>query len=262
MTLAYDMDGHGPAVLLLHSTACDRRMWDPQCQPLIDAGYRVIRFDFRGFGQTPAGTSAYTDVQDVVDLLAELKLDRAVCIGSSYGGRVALELAARWPNSVTALVLLCAGRPGQVPSARLRQFGRSEGQLLEAGDVAGAVELNLATWLGPEADADTREKVRVMQRHSFDVQLAADDIADGSTDEIADDAVPDVDLGKITAPCLAVSGAFDVPDFRAIAAELPSIVRTARHLELGWAGHLPNLERPAEITALLLGFLGEFAPQV
>lgn len=49
VTIAYDVAGHGPAVVLLHSTVCDRRMWDPQVPALADAGYRVVRCDLRGF---------------------------------------------------------------------------------------------------------------------------------------------------------------------------------------------------------------------
>ncbi|HEY0807644.1 MAG TPA: hypothetical protein VGD84_21430 [Pseudonocardiaceae bacterium] len=54
----------------------------------------------------------------------------------------------------------------------------------------------------------------------------------------------EVDLSAITARCLAVSGALDVTDFRQIAADLPHVIKQARHLELPWAGHLPSLETP------------------
>jgi pimeloyl-ACP methyl ester carboxylesterase len=65
-----------------------------------------------------------------------------------------------------------------------------------------------------------------------------------------------VDLSAITARCLAVSGGLDVPDFRQIAADLPHLVEGAPHVELPWAGHLPSLERPDVITAMIADFLG------
>jgi 3-oxoadipate enol-lactonase len=250
MTLAHDADGAGPAVLLLHSGVCDRRMWDPQWSALLDAGYRVLRADFRGFGQTPVADRSYHDAQDVRDLLDALGIDRVALVGASYGGRIALEVAARWPDRVSALALLCAGMPGHRPSAELRAFGAREDPLLEAGDIASAVELNVATWVGPEADEATRDRVRLMQRHAFEVQLAA-------TEEFPALDLGEADLGKVSAPCLAVSGRHDLPDFREIAARLPELLPDARHLELPWAGHLPSLERPAEVTALLVDFLGE-----
>ena len=252
MTLSHELAGDGPALVLLHSSVCDRRMWDPQWSALIHAGYRVVRCDFRGFGDTPVAERPYNDAEDVLDLLDVLGIEQAALVASSYGGRVALETAARWPDRVSAMALLCAGLPGHEPTDELRAFAEREDALIEAGDIAGAVELNLDTWLGPEADEAVRDKVRLMQRHAFDTQLAA-------IEEFARTVV-EADLSAIRAPCLSVSGGHDLADFRQIAARLPGLLADARHLELSWAGHLPNLERPSEVTALLIGFLDETVP--
>jgi pimeloyl-ACP methyl ester carboxylesterase len=250
--LCYDVAGTGPALVLLHSAVCDRRMWDPQLPVLAAAGYQVVRCDFRGFGATPVPQGQHNDADDVWDLVSELSLGPVAVAGASYGGKVALEIAARWPRQVTALVLLCAGMPGHEPSDPLRAFGRREGELIEAGDIAGAVELNVETWLGPEADERTRGRVRRMQRHAFDVQLAA-----AQEHEPAGVAV---ELRAITAPSLVVSGAKDLPDFRLIAARLAGLLPGARLVELPWAGHLPTLERPHELSQLLTVFLRETVP--
>ncbi|MFE2966431.1 alpha/beta fold hydrolase [Streptomyces sp. NPDC059340] len=252
MTLAYDATGDGPALVLLHSAVCDRRMWDPQWPALVDAGYRVVRCDFRGFGRTPLPDRRHNDAEDVLDLLDALGIEQAALIASSYGGRVALEIAALRPDRVSAMALLCAGLPEHEPTDELRAFGEREDALLEAGDVAGAVELNVDTWLGPDADEAVREEVRGMQRHAFEVQLAAPEGAGRNKVEI--------DLSAIKAPCLALSGGHDLADFRQIAAQLPSLLADTRHLELPWAGHLPSLERPAAVTDLLTGFLRETVP--
>jgi 3-oxoadipate enol-lactonase len=110
-------------LLLLHSGVCDRRMWDPQWPVLVEAGYRVVRGDFRGFGDSPMADRPYSDVGDVVDLLDALGIGPAALIGSSYGGRVGVEIAARWPDRVTAMALICAGLPGHEPSPELRAGG-------------------------------------------------------------------------------------------------------------------------------------------
>ncbi|MFF4920055.1 alpha/beta fold hydrolase [Kitasatospora sp. NPDC001261] len=250
MIISHDVAGSGPAVVLLHSSVCDRRMWDAQWQPLVDAGHRVVRCDFRGFGDTPLADAPYSDAGDVLALLDHLGIGTAALVGASYGGRIALTAAALRPEAVTRLALLGAGMPGHQPSDTLRAFGGREDELIEAGRIDEAVELNVESWLGPEADERTRADVRRMQRHAFDVQMTA---TVGSDRE-------DVDLGRITAPTLAVSGAHDFPDFRDIAAALPALLPDARHQELPWAGHLPSLERPAETTALLLAFLHEDGP--
>lgn len=252
MTLSHDVAGDGPTVVLLHSGVSDRRMWDPQWTDLIDAGYRLVRCDFRGHGGTPVADRSYRDADDVRELLDALGIERAVLAGSSYGGRVALEIAARLPDRVTALALLCPGMPGLEPTAELRSFGRREDALIEAGDIAAAVELNVDTWLGPDADETVREAVRVMQRHAFDVQLAA-------TEEF-EPIEATFDLSTIRAPGLVVSGGHDLESFQQIAARLTGLLPHIRHVELPWAGHLPSMERPSEVTDLLVAFLKEQAP--
>jgi pimeloyl-ACP methyl ester carboxylesterase len=108
------------------------------------------------------------------------------------------------------------------------------------------------TWLGPDADAATREKVREMQSHAFEVQLAA-------SDETGPVRVP-YELSAITAPSLLVAGAHDLPDFRRIAADLAARLPGARLVELDWAGHLPSLERPDVVNGILVDFLGQVLP--
>jgi 3-oxoadipate enol-lactonase len=247
MTLAHDIAGTGEPVVLLHSTVCDRRMWDPQWQPLQDAGLRPVRCDFRGFGDSPVPAGPGNEAEDVVALLDALGLDSWALVGASHGGRVALEIAARWPERVTRLALVCAAMPDMEPSERLRRVWEREEAFIEAGDVDGAVEVNVEAFVGPEASPATRELVRVMQRHAFDVQLAAD-VEYPPTD------VP-FHLEDITAPTLIVSGDKDLPDFPHVAERLARTLPRARRVGLPWAGHLPTLERPDELTPLLTGFL-------
>jgi 3-oxoadipate enol-lactonase len=252
LMISYDEAGTGPAVVLLHSTVCDRRMWDPLWPVLVDAGYRLVRCDFRGFGATPVPAAPHNDADDVMSLVGELDVGPVALVGASYGGKVALEIAARWPRQVTALALVCAAMPGHEPTDVLRDFWQREEELIDAGDVAGAVELNVATWLGPEADEATRERVRLMQRHAFDVQLAAPE--DYEPVEVA------FDLRAITAPSLIISGAKDLPDFRLIAATLAALLPGARPVELPWAAHLPTLERPSELSSMLTAYLRDTLP--
>ncbi|MEU4564061.1 alpha/beta hydrolase [Actinoplanes sp. NPDC023936] len=296
MLLAHDVSGSGPAVLLLHSTVCDRRMWDPQVPALTAAGHQVVRCDLRGWGDSPVPIGAEWDnAADIAALLDSLGISRTAIVGASGGGRVALEFAVRWPEHVTALALLCTALRGHEPSAALRAFGDREDALLEAGDIDGATELNVDLWLGPEAGEKERALVRQMQRHAFDVQLAAERAekaekaaaapatAAGQPEAAAQKATAadqpeaataptattepakttestkptEPDLTAITAPALLVSGAHDLPDFHEIATHLTTRLPHARHEELPWAGHLPNLERPDLTNPLLISFLAE-----
>lgn len=244
MTLAFDAAGAGRPVLLLHSTAADRRMWDPLVPPLAEAGFRTIRCDLRGYGDTPAADRPCNDADDVLALLDDLGVPQAAVVASSGGGRVALEIAARHPARVTALALFCSAAPGHEPSASLRAVWEREEALLSAGDIRAAVELNVGTWLGPAAGDEARQLLRTMQQRIFDLG-----------EPTVEPLRHEYELSAITAPALLVTGAHDLPDFRQIADRLAATLPSATRLDLDWAGHLPTLERPDLATPILLDFL-------
>ncbi|WP_043625591.1 alpha/beta fold hydrolase [Nonomuraea candida] len=244
MTIWYDERGTGEPVVLLHSTAADSGMWDAQWEAL-SGRFRVIKVDFRGYGRTPYQADApYSDGDDVAEVLAALGVGRAAIVASSGGTPAALHLAAA--GLAGKLVLLNPVSTLE-PTPDVRAYWQEEGRLLEAGDVQGAAELNARTLLGPEATDEAWRRLVAMQRHAFEVQLAADPEPEQIEREIT--------LKGIDVPALIVAGGHDLPYFRASARHLADELPEARLLELEWAGHLPALERPAEIDALLLDYL-------
>ena len=100
-----ERDGR-PGVVLLHSGVADHRMWEPQVASLASS-YRVLAPDLRGFGQHPHQPGPFSHAEDVLELLDQVGLEEAALVGSSFGGRVALETAATAPDRVSALVLVC-----------------------------------------------------------------------------------------------------------------------------------------------------------
>jgi 3-oxoadipate enol-lactonase len=241
--LAHDDEGDGDPLVLIHAGVCDRRMWEPQWQALTER-FRAVRCDLRGFGETPLPPERFNPADDVIGLLDDLDLDRASVVGASFGGRVALEVAATWPSRVQKLVLLCGEWEEVESDPELESFAEDEERLLSSGDVDGAVELNVRTWMGPGASEADRSLVRTMQRDAFETQLAAGDDAEFEPRE--------VDPGTIEASTLVISGGRDLAHFRQVAAELSDRIPGAGHVELDWAYHLPSLERPDLMTELLL----------
>jgi len=235
-------------MVLLHSGVCDRRMWEPQSGPLVES-FRVVRPDLRGFGETSLPPGRFSYAADLIELLDHLGIERAAVVGSSFGGRVAMELAVTNPDRVERLVLLCPALAGFPQTADAVAFGEAEEALLKAGDIEGAVALNVSTWLGPDADERTCSDVAMMQRHGFEVQLAAET----GPEQPELDRV-EVHPAVINAPALVVSGGQDMDHFRAVAAHLAETMPNARRVHLDWAGHLPSLERPEAVTALIRDF--------
>jgi pimeloyl-ACP methyl ester carboxylesterase len=246
---AYDDEGQGPAVVMIHSGVCDRAMWEPQAVALA-ATHRVVRLDLRGFGETPVPPGEFSYADDVLAVLDDGGITSATVVGSSFGGQVALELVATHPERVEALALLCTAYAEAEDGPDVLRFGEEEDRLLEAGDLDGAVELNVTTWLGPEASDEVRDRVRRMQRHAFEVQLAAEELQPEPQPVHAN-----IDVAAIAVPTLVVSGGRDLDHFRRVAEQLAAEIPQATRRHLPWAGHLPSMERPDEVTDLLVDFL-------
>ncbi len=107
--LYYEIEGEGPPLLLVHGTGSDGSSFDP-VWPLLAAGWRVIRYDRRGYSRsraTPFGKKDYYrhHGEDAAGLLAALGIPRAAVLGWSAGGIVALALAAQAPATVGKLFL-------------------------------------------------------------------------------------------------------------------------------------------------------------
>jgi 3-oxoadipate enol-lactonase len=248
--LPFDAAGTGSPVVLLHAGVADRRMWAAQI-PALAERYRVLAPDLPGYGDAPLAPGPLSNVAEVVGFLDDQGIAAAAFVGASFGGRVALEVATAHPGRVTELVLLCPGLRGVAPTAASVAFDEEEERLIETGDLDGAVALNVDTWLGPDADDDARRLLTDMQRRAFDVQIPADAWPDPPT------LVPDeVDLATITVPTTVVLGALDVDWLQTAAREVAAGVPGATLVQLDWAGHLPGMERPAEISALVLAALG------
>jgi pimeloyl-ACP methyl ester carboxylesterase len=250
VTLPFDAAGSGPPVVLLHAGVADRRMWTGLL-PALAERFHVLAPDLPGYGQAPLSPGSYSNVAEVLAFLDDQDLGSVTLVGASFGGRVALEVAAAAPDRVDRLVLLCPALRGVTPTAASEAFDAEEERLLEAGDVADAVRLNVETWLGPEADHNARDLLTRMQRRAFDVQLAADEWPDPPTP-----ARDDVDLSRVVVPTTVFLGAHDVDWLQHAAREIAAGVPGATLVELGWAGHLPALERPAQTAGLVLDALG------
>ena len=236
-------------MVLLHSGVADCRMWQPQVRAL-GTRFRVLAPDLRGFGDRPHESGPFSHADDILALLDAEGIERAAVVGSSFGGRVALEVAATAPDRVRALVLLCAAAPGVPQTDDARAFGEEEDRLLEAGDLEAAVELNVRTWLGPEASPEVEELVRKMQARAFELDAAAESL------EPAPEPRPvDIEPAALGMPALVVGGGSDLEWFQQIARHLAEHLPGAELVMLDWAGHLPSMERPDEVSRLLEEFL-------
>ncbi|MGH2596968.1 MAG: alpha/beta fold hydrolase, partial [Actinomycetota bacterium] len=115
-SLFYEMAGEGPVVTLIHPGLWDLRTWDPQVPVLLDAGFRVLRYDVRGYGRSSRLTGeSHSHVRDLAALLDALGVTQTLLVGCSMGGAIAIDLTLEQPDRVQALVVAASGLEGFEP---------------------------------------------------------------------------------------------------------------------------------------------------
>jgi 3-oxoadipate enol-lactonase / 4-carboxymuconolactone decarboxylase len=237
----------GPVVVLAGSLGSDLRMWDPQVEPLVAAGFRVVRYDHRGHGRSPAPPGPYTLTElgeDLVALLDRLALPRVSLVGLSLGGMTGMWLAQHHPERLDRLVLCCTSAelgPAEMWIERARA-ARADG-------LDGLADAAVGRWLtAPGKNPALAARLREMFTGN-DPEGYASCCTAIQTMSIVDG------LADIKTPTLVIAGAQDQatpPDHaRRIAATIPD----ARLEIVDGAAHLGNLERPDEFTALILNHL-------
>jgi 3-oxoadipate enol-lactonase len=256
--IAFDDRGSGSPLVLAHAAVADRRMWDPQI-PALAAAHRVIRYDFRGFGESLPPQGPWSQHTDLLALLDELLISRAHVVGASMGAGIAVEAALARPGTIDSLVLVSPGGAlfGESP-AELRPVWAAEVDALDRGDIEAAVEINLRAWVdGPDrtpegVDAALREFVATMQREAF--ELPEWDQETAPEHELSPPAT--ARLAELACPILVVVGEADQPSIRSVAEAVAAGAQQARLVVWPGVAHMLTLERPNEFTELVLDFVG------
>lgn len=259
MAIYAEVAGEGPQLVLVHEGICDSRMWDLQWEQW-SRSRRLLRVDLRGFGRSPLEAGSFAHARDVIEAIEHHGFGPTALLGVSLGGRVALEVAVARPELVSALVLVAPGMPGHEWSEELRARWGEEEAAFEAGDLDGAVEASLRTWVdGPrrqpeDVDPVVRSLVGEMQRRAYELQGAVDE----DEEELFVEDVAQR-LGDVRAPTLVIVGEEDQPDMHAIAKRLAAEIPGARLETIADTAHVPSMERPREFDELVLPFLEEAA---
>lgn len=255
--IAYDDDGNGPAVLLVHGFPLSRRMWHPQINALVAAGYRVIIPDLRGFGDSdapdgPYGMDLFAD--DLIALLDHLEIDTATVAGMSMGGYIVLNLLERYPQRLSA-ACFCQTRANADDEAGKSRRLQLAQEVRERGPQVIA-DLFLPLLL---SDASLAQRPRLVEEvYSWMVGTATAGLTGGLLAmRERKDYTPL--LPTYALPCLAIGGSDDKIVPPTILDVFKVGLPTCRTALIPDAGHLANLEAPGPFNAALLVFLAELA---
>lgn len=250
--VAYDDEGRGPAVVLLHGFPFDRSMWRGQVESL-SGSFRVIAPDLRGHGGTTGGGGPSTMeemAEDLAALLDELNVPRAVVCGLSMGGYVALALYRAHPERVRALVLADTRPQADSEEARRAREETARRALAEGMEpVADAMLAKLlserARERAPQVVARLREMMTRTSPEGAAAALRGMALRRDQTDT----------LSKIDVPVLVIVGSEDAITPPSDAEVMRARIAGSRLVTIEGAGHVSNLERPREFDDALREFL-------
>ncbi len=249
--LYYESAGKGPALVFLNSGGMDCRMWDDQFAEFAEL-YRVIRYDYRGWGRSDEARENFSPVEDLRALLAFLKVEVAVLIGSSFGGQLAIDFALAHPRQVRVLVLVTPGLSGfQLSDSMLQR--RAALAKAKAHGVQKFVQgiLDDPHFVPAPENPAARDKVRQILTENFPRFLAEGDFAQPPEKPALGR------LATIGVSALICLGGRDHPDLLAVGETLESDIPGAKTVVFFGAGHMVNMENPQRFNKTILEFLAE-----
>jgi len=256
--LFYEEMGEGEPIIMIHGGFLNHHMWDDQFETFA-RHYRVIRYDARNHGQSAGVADTFAHFEDLQALMKSLQIEKAVIMGLSMGGYVAIDFALKYPQQVKALVLAAPGLSGY--DFNDKYMAKMDSQLYSAmqqGDMKMFVEYFQQAWTdGPhrtpaEVDSSVREKVR---------QMAYETVMNWNPEskEATLDPPAAGRLTEIQVPTLTVVGDLDMPVILKIVDMVEAQIPGAKKVVIPDAAHMLNMEKPQEFNKVVMEFLANLS---
>ncbi|GJG86931.1 arylesterase [Gemmatimonadetes bacterium T265] len=258
-----DSGGSGQAVVLIHGWPLSLRSWESQANALTAAGYRVVAYDRRGFGESGKATGGYdydTFASDLNDLLTELNLSNAVLVGFSMGGgEVARYIGRYGEGRVAKAVLMSAVTPYLLKTADNPDGGLGESDVEQM--VAGVTKDRInflhdflqnfykGGLLAPKASDDVINFAKSLAWRASPLGTQRCIVAFGTTDFRGD-------LAKFTVPTLVLHGDSDgIVPIDASGRRAAELVKGSRLEVVSGGPHGITATHADKVNTVLLDFL-------
>ena len=246
-------DGSGDPIVLIHGFPFTRDIWDPQAQMLASHA-RVIRPDLRGMGRSSVPDGPYlmeTLAGDIAAVLDSLSIERAAIAGHSLGGYVAMAFCRMYTERVTRLALVCSRLAADTPDAardRENLADRAEAENSIDPIVDNYVPRQFSPYL-LEKRAPEIDRARAIAHQNSAAGAAA--MLRGMAQRVESYDI----AGELDMPVLIVAGAADRIAGPAEAEQMRGAFPRAELRVLSSSAHVPMLEEPDALGALLLEFM-------
>ena len=251
--LAFDDNGSGLPVILLHGYPFNRTLWDSQVAALRD-NFRVITPDLRGFGETETSEDATMGrmAQDIAQLMDTLHVPSAILGGLSMGGYVVLSFYKQFPDRVQALVLADTRPQADTEEGKQTRIKQRE-QILREG-MAATADSMLPKLLTPKTVSKRPEVVKRIRDMILGTKPvgAAAALMGMASRENQTELMP-----KIAVPTLIVVGREDPITPVQDSEFMHERISGSELVILENASHVSNQEQPELFNASLISFLGK-----
>jgi pimeloyl-ACP methyl ester carboxylesterase len=243
-------DPSHPPVVLLHAGIADLRSWDDMVPPLVDAGYRVARYDTRGFGSSSTEDVEFSNRADLLAVLDALGIGRAALVGNSRGGQIAFDTAIEFPDRVVAIVGVGAGLGGYQGESTPEEIALfHEMEALEeaaAPDPDAIADIDVRVWVDGPGQPETRVPSAIRDKvHMMDASQYAPAHVTGRPIPLSPPAA--ARLAELRCPVLALAGELDASNVAHTARHLEAEALAARAMILPGVAHMIGMEVPNEL---------------
>jgi len=246
----YETCGKGArTIVLLHDGVVDSASFDDMWAVLCK-DFRVVRYDRRGYGKSPAAKAAYSAQDDLVAVMAAAKLDRVSLVGFSFGGGLALSYAIQHPEQVDRLIMSGASINGFAVSKHFADRNMRIGLPMIVGNFDGVIA-NAAKdpyLLAPGHDTALAKAIALSKASPQNFRHQMRDPLKSWPSDLP--RMPELKL-----PTLILVGDHDIPDVHAMAGVAQVLIPGSKRVVVRDSGHLMQLEHPAEVADLIGDFV-------
>ena len=231
-----------PAVVLLHDGLVHSITWDDVWTPLC-AKYHVVRYDRRGYGRSEPAKTPFVPEDDLREIMRRVHMERAIIVGNSSGGGLALDFALAHPETVEALFLIGPVVHGMASSDYFNERGNQNSAPLGNGDAKAAAEnWSKDRFLIAGDDQRARKKLYdALAQNPQNLKVAGEM-------EIRPSPPTVLRLSQIRVPALILVGEADIGDVFAYSGAIEAAVPLASFEIWKDTGHLIQIQRPAQLV--------------
>jgi pimeloyl-ACP methyl ester carboxylesterase len=251
--LFYEIAGKGENMVLLHDGIVNCRIWDEQF-PVLAQKYRVIRYDRRGYGKSNDPIENYSHIDDLYQVLIQLKIEKAIIFGMSSGGRLAIDFTLTYPEKVNGLVLVGAVVSGFGYTSHMTTRGGHYNPA-EMSDPEKLIKYYIMDDPYEICSENIKAKEKVMTLLPY---LARENkVPTKPPLKIAVKC-----LSEIKVPTLILVGEYDHPDVHAHAGVINAGIQNSIREIIPRSGHLIPIEQPGLFNESVISFLNKYSIQI